>query len=124
MKQSNWSPADLDRQRVVVHRLALRTDLDLRELEAARDRLVADVRSTLGAPLALIGCFVAGVVVGRRESPQRRADASRRSSYWLARAAAVLRALMLGAPAYRALVRSLVTSRDTHVEQTRDDVAR
>jgi len=124
MQQSHWSPADLDRQRLVVRRIALRAELDLKGLEAARDRLVADARSTLGAPLGLIGCFVAGVVVGRRESPQGRADSPRRSSYWLARAVVVLRTLVLGAPAYRALVRSLVTSRDTHVEQTRDDVAR
>ena len=39
---SRWSPADLDRQRLVVRGLALRTDLDLRRLEAARNRLVAD----------------------------------------------------------------------------------
>lgn len=110
MNQSRWSPADLDRQRVVVHRLALRTDRDLRQLEAARDRFVADVRGTLGGPLALTGCFVAGVVVGGRKSRQPRADERRRSNRWLRLAAMVLRALVLSAPAYGAFFRSVVTS--------------
>ena len=51
---------------VAVRRIALRADVDLRQLDAARDRLVADIRGTLTAPLALIGCFVGGVVVGGR----------------------------------------------------------
>lgn len=110
MNQSRWSPADLDRQRLVVRRLALRTDLDLRQLEGARDRFVADVRSTLGGPLALTGCFVAGVVVGGGKSPQRRADERRRSNRWLALAAVVLRMVVLSAPAYGAFFRSVVTS--------------
>ena len=110
MKQSHWSPADLDRQRLVVHRLALRTDLDLRQLEAARDRFVADVRSTLGGPLALPGCFVAGVVIGGREPSQFR-NAPRRRSHWLTYATLVLRTLVLGAPAYGAFLRSVVISR-------------
>ena len=110
MNQSRWSPADLDRQRVVVHRLALRTDLDLRQLKVARDRFVADVRSALGGPLALTGCFVAGVVVGAGKTPQPRADERRRSSRWLARAALVLRAVVLSAPAYSAFFRPVVTS--------------
>jgi len=111
MKQSRWSPADLDRQRLVVHRIALRTDLDLRQLEAARNHLVADVRRTLGGPLALLGCFVAGVVVGgSKPPPQPGADGRRRSGRWLASAAMVLRALVLSAPAYSAFFRSVVTS--------------
>lgn len=110
MNQSRWSPADLDRQRVVVHRLALRTELDLRQLEAARDRFVADVRSTLGGPLALTGCFVAGVVVGGGRPPEPRAEERRRSSRWLARAALILRAVALSAPAYSTFLRSVVTS--------------
>jgi hypothetical protein len=123
MQQSRWSPADLDRQRLVVRRIALRAELDLRELAAARDRLVAEVRNTLGAPLALIGCFIAGAVVGRRASPGRRADSPRRGYPWPARAATILRTLALGAPAYSALLRSVVTSSRTHAEHARDDVA-
>ena len=110
MKQSHWSPADLDRQRLVVHRIALRTDLDLRRLEAARDRFVADVHRTLGGPLALTGCFVAGLVVGGSKPPQPRADGRPRSSRWLARAAVVLRTVVLSVPAYGAFFRPIVTS--------------
>jgi hypothetical protein len=110
MKQSRWSPADLDRQRVVVHRLALRTDLDLRQLEGARDRFVADVRSTLGGPLALTCCFVAGVVVGGSKPPEPRADGRPGPSRWLARAAVVLRTVVLSAPAYSTFFRPVVTS--------------
>ena len=110
MKQSHWSPADLDRQRLVVNRIASRTDLDLRRLEAARDRFVADVRDTLGGPLALLGCFVAGVVVGGSKPPQPRAEERRTSSRWLARAAVVLRTIALSVPAYSAFFRSVVTS--------------
>ena len=110
MKQSNWSPADLDRQRVVVHRLALRTDLDLRRLEAARDRFVADVRSTLGGPLALTGCFVAGVVVGGSKPPEPRADGRSGPSRWLVRAAVALRTVLLSAPAYSTFFGPVVTS--------------
>ena len=111
MNQSHWSPADLDRQRLVVHRLALRTDLDLRRLEGARDRFVADVRSTLGGPLALLGCFVAGVVVAGGKPPQPRADERPRSSRWLALAAVVLRTVVLSAPAYGAFFGPVVISR-------------
>ena len=45
MKPSHWSPADLDRQWRVVRRIALRADVHLRDLGAARDRLVADTRA-------------------------------------------------------------------------------
>ena len=124
LKQSRWSPADLDRQRLVVRRIAVRADTDLRELGAARDRLVADVRSRLTSPLTLIGCFVAGVMVRRRKVPQRLADAPPRSGHWLVRAAVVLRALVLGAPAYRAFVRSVVTSPHTNAASASDEVAR
>jgi len=94
MEPSHWSPADLDRQRLVVRRIALRTGADLRALDAARDRLVVDVRDTLRGPRALLGCFVAGVMVAGRGPPQRPVDRRRRSSRWLARTAAVLRTLV------------------------------
>jgi hypothetical protein len=123
VKQSRWSPADLDRQRLVVRRIALRADLDRCELVAARDRLIADVRETVGAPLALFGCVVAGIVVGRAASTERRADSPRRPSRWLMRAAEILRALVLSAPAYSSLFRPAVTSPPTHLEDARDDVA-
>jgi ribosomal 50S subunit-associated protein YjgA (DUF615 family) len=47
MKLSRSSPADLDRQLLVVHRLASCAGADLRTLEAARDRLIADVRAAV-----------------------------------------------------------------------------
>jgi hypothetical protein len=123
VKQSRWSPADLDRQRLVVRRIALRAELDRRELAAARDRLIADVRATVGTPLALLGCVVAGIVVGRAASTERRADSPRRSNRWLMRAAEILRALALSAPAYSAAFRPAVTSPPTHWADARDDVA-
>jgi hypothetical protein len=49
-------------------------------------------------------------VVGGGKSPQPRADGRRRSSRWLARAAVVLRTVVLSAPAYSAFFRSVVTS--------------
>jgi hypothetical protein len=119
MQPSRWSLADLDRQPLVVRRIAERTGADLRALDAARERLAADVRNALGGPLALLACFVAGFVVGRRP-PQRQADRRRRSNRWLPRAAAVLK--VLSAPAYSAFFRSLVSSTYT-LARPRGDVA-
>jgi hypothetical protein len=65
MQRSHWSIADLDRQQLAVGGLALRAEIDRRELHAARVRLVRNVRATTGAPLALGGCFLAGVALGR-----------------------------------------------------------
>jgi hypothetical protein len=48
-------------------------------------------------------------VVGGGKPPQPRAEERRRSS-WLARAASILRAVALSAPAYSAFFRSVVTS--------------
>jgi hypothetical protein len=124
VKQSRWSPADLDRQRRVVRRIALCADLDLRHLGAARVRLVADVRATVGTPLALFGCVVVGIVVERAASTERRADSLPRPARWLMRAAALLKALALSAPAYGALFRSAVTSPPTHSEDARHDAVR
>ena len=105
---------------VAVRRIALRADVDLRQLDAARDRLVADIRGTLTAPLALIGCFVGGVVVGGRGNLG--GGASRRRSHRPARA--VLRALVLSAPAYRAFVGLVVGSPHAHRDDPSDNVAR
>ena len=104
---SRWSPADLDRQRLVVRRIALRTDQDLRQLAAARHRFVADVHSTLGGPLALFICFVAGALVGPHAPARTRADTPHRPRGWLAPAGA-LGTLVQRAPAYGALYRWLV----------------
>lgn len=117
MKQSRWSPADLNRQRLVVQRIVVRSELDRRVLATARSRLVADIRNTVGIPLALAGCFVAGMAFGRRSEPRDRQTRTRhRRRGWLRRAAALLRTVALSAPAYRALFGSPVTSQPKHGE--------
>lgn len=125
MKQSRWSPADLDRQRLVVRRIALRSDVDLRQLKTARDRLVADVRSLLGGPLALVGCFVAGAVIGGRRPPKPQADEQRNRNRQLIRTARILRKILtLSAAAYGPLRAAVVPSRWVEAKDARDDVAR
>jgi hypothetical protein len=117
MKQSRWSPADLKRQQLVVKRIVVRSELDLRALATARSRVMADIRNTIGIPLAIVGCFAAGMAFGRREPRDRETRDRRLRKGWLGRAAAVLRTIALGAPAYRALFRPAVTSVPKHVEQ-------
>jgi hypothetical protein len=63
MKRSSWSPADLHRQEQVVRRIALRAEVDRRQLHTAWQRWVEQLWG-LGAPLAVVGCFFAGVVIG------------------------------------------------------------
>jgi hypothetical protein len=69
MKRSLWSIADLDRQQLAVGRLALLVELDRRELHEARARVGRSIRATVSAPLALGGCFLAGVAFGRAAAP-------------------------------------------------------
>jgi len=87
MKRPRSSPADLERQLLVV---------DLRALEAARDRVIADVR--------------AAVDLRALEAARDRLIADVRSR-WLARAAAALRTRALCATAYGASFTSAVSSR-------------
>jgi hypothetical protein len=110
MKQSHWSPADLNRQRLVVRRIALRTEADLPALAAARSRLVADVRGTLGGPLALLGCFGAGYWINRRSPSHAPANPEARQRGGLVRLVLLLRTLALSAPAFSAFFRSVATS--------------
>jgi hypothetical protein len=49
--------------------LALRAEIDRRELHTARARLVRNVRTTMGVPFALSGCFFAGIALGRAVAP-------------------------------------------------------
>ncbi len=116
MKKSRWSPADLNRQRLVVQRIVARSELDLGVLATTRSRMVADIRNTIGIPFALAGCFVAGMAFGRREPREGQMPAPRRRSGWLRRAVVVLRTVAVSAPAYRAIFRPAVTSIPKHGE--------
>jgi uncharacterized protein YjbI with pentapeptide repeats len=96
MKRSHWSIADLDRQQLVVGGLALRAELDRRELHAARLSLVRNIRATVGAPLALSGCFFAGVALSRAVAPLGNSAVSGgRRLGWSVFAAKALQALAL-----------------------------
>lgn len=106
MKQSHWSPTDLDRQRLVVRRIRLRSELNLRTLAVARTRLVAAVHQQIGVPLALAACFVAGMLAVPRRPPHRKAGAEPRGPGRLRHMAALLRTVALAVPAYGALFRA------------------
>ena len=95
MNQKRWSLADLEQQRLVVRLIASRAELDRSRLGAARYRLLAAARNALRSPPALVGCFVAGVAVGRRKS--RHADAGRKRTRWPAVAGMIFRTLVLSA---------------------------
>lgn len=97
MKRSHWSIADLERQQAAVGVLALRAELDRRDLHVARVTVVRNIRATVGAPIALGGCFLAGVAFGRAVAPLGDAAASqvRRLGNWSAFAAKALQALAL-----------------------------
>lgn len=97
MKRSHWSIADLDRQQLAVGGLALRAELDRRELHVARVRLVRNIRATLGVPLALGSCFLAGVALSRAVAPLGAAalDQGRRLGRWSTFLAKALQAIAL-----------------------------
>ena len=97
MNRSHWSIADLDRQQLAVGGLALRAELDRRELQAARIRLVRSIHATVGVPLALGGCFLAGAALGRAVAPLGNAalHQGRRLGSWTAFAARALQAIAL-----------------------------
>ncbi len=105
MKKSRWSPADLDRQRLVVRRITLRSEHNLRLLAAARFRLVAAVHRQIGVPLALAGCFVAGMLAVPRTPRQRAPVAEQRATGRLRHVATLFRTIALAAPAYSGLFR-------------------
>ena len=110
MKKSRWSPADLDRQRLVVRRIAERSEVNLRSLAAARTRLVAAVQRQIGVPLALAGCFVAGMLAVPRKRPHREEVAGQRRPGRLRHIATLLRTVALAAPAYSAHLRAATSS--------------
>jgi hypothetical protein len=95
MKRSHWSIADLNRQQLAVGRLALRAELDRRELHAARAHVVRNIRATVSAPLALGGCLLAGVAFGRASAPlaDSALSGARRLGSWSAFAVKALQAL-------------------------------
>ena len=122
MKKSRWSPTDLDRQRLVVRRLALRSEIDLRALAAARARMAAALRQQLGMPVLLASCFVAGAIAvphapahrdeagtqAVREAgtqADRKEGAMQRSAGRLRRVTSLLRSITLAASALSALSR-------------------
>jgi hypothetical protein len=77
--------------------MALRAELDRRELQAARIRLVRSIHATVGVPLALGGCFLAGAALGRAVVPHVTAPphGGRRLGSWVAFAAKALQAFAL-----------------------------
>lgn len=80
MAAVRWSPADLNQQRLVVQRIALRSELNRRELVLERRRLVARLRGLVGSPLVLVGCLAAGFLLTRPASRTRGATAVARVS--------------------------------------------
>jgi hypothetical protein len=104
VRKSRWSPADLDRQRLVVRGIAQRSEHNLRALAAARARLVAAVRQQIGVPFALAGCFIAGMLVVPRKPAQPPAGAGHRGPGKLRRLTALLRSVSLAVPGYRAAI--------------------
>jgi hypothetical protein len=102
VKKSRWSPADLDRQRLVVRGIAQRSEVNLRTLAAARTRLVAAVHRQIGVPLALAGCFVAGMLAVPRKPAHPEAGPRQRGTGTLRRVATLLRTVALAVPGYRA----------------------
>ena len=104
-KESRWSPADLARQRLVVRRIRLRSEFDLRTLAAARARMVAAVHNQIGVPLVLAGCFAVGMMVRPRAPPQREAVTALRPASRLRHLMNVLRIVTMGATVYSALFR-------------------
>jgi hypothetical protein len=103
MKKSRWSPADLERQRLVVRRIRLRSELDRRALAAARARLVAAAHKQVGIPLALAGCFVAGMLAMPRAPRQRKAASAQRATNELRHITTLFRIGALAATAYSTL---------------------
>jgi len=69
---SHWSPADLNRQRVVVALIALRAERSRLHLEQERGRFVASLRSAIGSPLVIGSVFTAGFLLARRGDSRRR----------------------------------------------------
>ena len=71
MTAVRWSPADLKQQRLVVQRIALRSELNRRELVLERRRLFARLRGLVGSPLVIGGCLVAGFLLTRPAARRR-----------------------------------------------------
>ena len=87
-----------------VRRIAVRSELDLRTLGAARVRLVAAVHNQVGVPLALAVCFVAGMMaVPRNTPPQGKAGTVRRAAGRVRHITRLIRTSALSATAYSAL---------------------
>jgi hypothetical protein len=65
------SPAELNRQRLVVGELALRAEADRRRLVGARRAAAAKLRAFVTSPWVVGGCFVLGWVIFS-PAPRRR----------------------------------------------------
>jgi len=63
MTAASWSPTDLNRQRLVVRGIALRTLEDRRRLHRARRDFAARLHDWVRSPVLLAGCFAAGWLV-------------------------------------------------------------
>ena len=100
MTLSRWSPTDLSRQALVVRRIALRAEVDQRQLRSAWHRCVAQIEG-LGAPLGVISCFLAGVVVGSTNAqPQTSASSAGTEPRRRGFSPAFIREFVLSALAY------------------------
>jgi hypothetical protein len=91
---ANWSPTDLNRQRLVVRGIALRALEDRRRLSNARRELAAKLHAAVRSPAMLVGCFAAGWVValamGRRPKPKSKSTERRASGQgWRERVGAI-----------------------------------
>jgi hypothetical protein len=88
MTEARWSPADLNQQRLVVRRIAVRAELNRRHLVAARSAFSARVRSALTSPWVLGGAFALGFVILRPAARRRGVGAAAQLSQRIRRVGA------------------------------------
>jgi hypothetical protein len=65
MTEVRWSPADLNQQRLVVRRIAVRSELNRERLAAARAAFGKRLRDLATSPLVVGGVVVAGFLLFR-----------------------------------------------------------
>ncbi len=111
MKPSRWSRVDLNRQKLAVHRIAGRAEVERVRFSEARERCAAQLGRLFGGPAGLPACFIAGVAVGglrpRGAAKVGKPSRLRRSSAF---AVSVCEALLLHALKSRRLAEQTVTN--------------
>jgi hypothetical protein len=88
MTAARWSPAELNQQQLVVREIALRAEVNRRQLVASRHAFAEQARSALTSPWVIGGSFVLGFLLLRPAPRQRGAAAAVRLSRGLRRVAA------------------------------------